>query len=103
MPIKQEVNMKFGKSTVEYVAKLARIKLTGEEIERLSSQLGDILKYVEKLNKVDTSSVEPTSHVLSLKNVYRKDKIKKSLDVKDALKNTPSKEGDFFKVPRIIE
>lgn len=95
--------MKFDKSAVEYTAKLARMKLSDAELATLSSQLADVLKYVEKLNKVETADIEPTSHVLPLKNAYRRDKIKPSLDAAGALKNAPDKEGDFFKVPRIIE
>ena len=94
---------KFDKTTVEYTAKLARMKLSDQETARLASELGDILKYVEKLNKVDTSKVEPTSHAIPVKNVFRQDKIKSSLNVEGALKNAPQREGDFFKVPRIIE
>lgn len=95
--------MKFDKSTVEYTAKLARMKLPQKEMEILSLQLADILKYIEKLNQADTRNVEPTSHVLPLKNIYRQDKIKPSLKHEDALKNAPQKEDGFFKVPRIIE
>jgi len=95
--------MKFDQATVEYTAKLARMKLSDFELRALSLQLADILKYIEKLNQADTSNVEPTSHVLALKNIFREDKFKKSLSADDALKNAPAKEGDFFKVPRIIE
>ena len=95
--------MKFDKSIVEYTAKLARMKLSDEETLTLSSQLDDVLKYIEKLNHADTAKVEPTSHVLPLKNIYRQDKIMPSLKPEDALKNAPQKEGGFFKVPRIIE
>ncbi|OIO78832.1 MAG: Asp-tRNA(Asn)/Glu-tRNA(Gln) amidotransferase GatCAB subunit C [Candidatus Omnitrophica bacterium CG12_big_fil_rev_8_21_14_0_65_43_15] len=95
--------MKFDKTIVEYTAKLARMKLSDKETRELALQLADILKYIEKLNQADTSGVEPTSHVLPIKNVFRQDKVKKSLNIADALKNAPEKEGDFFKVPRIIE
>ena len=94
---------KFDKSTVEYTAKLARMKMSDEETAKLALQLGDVLKYVEKLDRLDTSKVEPTSHVLPMKNVYREDKVKKSLKTNDALKNAPDKESGFFRVPRIIE
>lgn len=94
---------KFDKTTVEYTAKLARMKLNSDEITSLSSQLSGILKYVEKLNEVKTDDIQPTSHVLPLKNIYRQDKVKPSLKSEDALKNAPQKEGGFFKVPRIIE
>jgi len=95
--------MKFDKTAVEYTAKLARIKLSADELAALASQLDSILKYVEKLNKIDVANVQPTSHVLPLKNIYRNDTTRPSLDVKDVLVNAPNKEGDFFKVPRIIE
>ncbi len=95
--------MQFDKSIVEYTAKLARIKLGKEELGSLSLQLRDVLKYVEKLNKLDTTNVLPTSHVLPLKNVYRQDKIKESLDSAEAVANAPAREGAYFKVPRIIE
>jgi len=97
------MSAKFDKSTVEYSVKLARMKLSDKEMVHLSSQLADVLKYIEKLNKVDTSKVEPTSHVLAIKNVFREDRVKKSLDASNALKNAPAKEGAFFKVPKIIE
>ena len=95
--------MKFDKKIVEYTAKLARMRLSDKETKELTLQLADILKYIEKLNQADTSGVEPTSHVLPIKNVFRQDKVKKSLNTADALKNAPKKEGDFFRVPRIIE
>lgn len=91
-----------GKIDVEYVAKLARIKLSHEEAQILSSQLSDILSYIDKLKKLDVKDVQPTSHVLNIKNVYRKDERKRSLAVQDVLKNAPSREGDYFKVPKVI-
>ncbi len=94
---------KITKKDVEYVAKLARLKLSEEEKERFTKQLDQILKYVGKLNKLDTEKVKPTSHVLPLKNVFREDKVGKSLEVEKALENAPEKARGFFKVPRIIE
>jgi len=94
---------KFGKETVEYTARLARMSLSEGELRTLSGQLDDILGYIEKLNKVNTEKVAPTSHVLPIRNVFRKDKIKPSLDPAQALKNAPEKQGKFFVVPKIIE
>jgi aspartyl-tRNA(Asn)/glutamyl-tRNA(Gln) amidotransferase subunit C len=88
---------------VKYVAHLARIGLTEEEIERFTGQLTSILDYVNKLNQVSPENIEPTSHVLPLKNVFRDDKVLQSLSVEDAMKNACEKEGNFFKVPKIIE
>lgn len=90
------------KIDVKYVAHLARLKLTPAEIENFSKQLDSILSYIAKLNGVDTKTIQPTSHVLAIKNVFRKDAVKPSLDKKDVLKNAPSTEGDFFKVPGIF-
>ena len=90
------------KDTVKYVANLARIELSEKEIEHFTTQLGRILEYVEKLKTLDVKNLEPTTHVLQMKNVYREDKVKKSLSASEALKNAPSKEGDLFKVRKII-
>ncbi|MDD5136474.1 MAG: Asp-tRNA(Asn)/Glu-tRNA(Gln) amidotransferase subunit GatC [Candidatus Omnitrophica bacterium] len=92
------------KKTVEKVAHLARLKLDDKELELYSGQLASILLYISKLNEIDTANVIPTSHALAtLKNVFRKDCLKRSLTPDEALENAPSKEGDFFKVPQIIE
>jgi aspartyl-tRNA(Asn)/glutamyl-tRNA(Gln) amidotransferase subunit C len=95
--------MEVNKDLVKYIAHLARIRLSEKDLERFVPQLKNILAYVEKLNKVDISGTAPTSHVLPLKNVYRDDKVKRSIDSKEALQNAPAKEGNFFKVPRVIE
>ncbi len=95
--------MKISKKDVEHVARLARLRLTEEEKEKLGKQLNQILEYVEKLNELDTKNVEPTSHVVPLKNVLREDEVKPSLPVEEVLSNAPDKKGKYFKVPRIIK
>ena len=87
---------------VKYVAHLARIGLTDSEIESFSKQLANILSYIAKLNEVDTKDIQPTSHVLAIKNVFRGDLVKPSLSKEDVLKNAPSRENDFFKVPAVF-
>ena len=88
---------------VDYVASLARIHLRDEEAQNLTQDLEKILEYIEKLNALDVSGVDPTSHVLPLKNVHRQDTVRPSLSQSDALKiSVESKEGSF-KVPKIIE
>lgn len=94
---------KITKKDVEYVAKLARLKLSEKEKEKFAKQLDQILKYVDKLNELDTEKVKPTSHVLPLKNVFREDKVGKSLKVEKVLENAPEKAKGFFKVPKVIE
>lgn len=88
---------------VRYVARLARIKLSEKEVKLFAQQLDQILAYVDKLKKLDVKDIPPTSHVMVLTNVFRKDEIKPSLSKEEVLKNVPQKKGDFFKVPRIIE
>ncbi len=90
--------------TVKRVALLSRLSLSDAELALYVRQLASILSYIDKLNEVDIKDVQPTSHALpTLKNVFRKDILKPSLKTEDALKNAPSKEGAFFKVPKIIE
>ena len=92
------------KGTVKHVAHLGRLRLSDNELEQYSGQLASILSYISKLNEIDTTNVLPTSHALTtLKNVFRKDVLRKSLETDEALENAPSKEGDFFKVPQIID
>jgi aspartyl-tRNA(Asn)/glutamyl-tRNA(Gln) amidotransferase subunit C len=82
-----------------HVARLARLALTEEEVERLGSQLGDILGAVAKVSELDLEGVPPTSHPLDLVNVWAEDAPRTSLEPSDALANAPAREGDFFKVP----
>jgi aspartyl-tRNA(Asn)/glutamyl-tRNA(Gln) amidotransferase subunit C len=95
--------MKITKQEVEHVAKLARLELSDQEKDRLTTQLSNILTYVEKLNELDTKGVEPTSHVLDIKNVMRDDVPAPSLTQDRALANAPEKAAGHYKVPKIIE
>jgi aspartyl-tRNA(Asn)/glutamyl-tRNA(Gln) amidotransferase subunit C len=95
--------MKIDREEVVHVAKLARLAMTPEEAEQFTEQLSNILTYVEKLKQLDTTQIEPTSHVLPLSNVFREDQVRPSLSPEKALENAPEKEGSFFKVPKIIE
>ena len=88
---------------VKYVASLARIHLSDDEIAGLTKNLEKILHYMEKLNKLDVSGVEPTSHVLPLQNVTRDDVVMPSLDQKTVLQMAVEKESGSFKVPKVIE
>jgi len=95
--------MKITRKEVEYVAHLARLKLAPEEAESFTARLDEILSYFEKLKELDTTNVEPTSHSIPMVNAFREDRARPSLDVEGALQNAPEKEGNFFKVPKIIE
>lgn len=95
--------MKLSKQEVEHVAKLARLAVSEEEKEAFGRQLSEILTYVGKLNELDTSKVEPTSHVLDLSNVFRDDVVRESLPAAEVLANAPDRVNDHFRVPKIIE
>ena len=86
---------------VEHVAKLARLDLTEEEKVKFSKQLGDVLKYVEQMNEVDTSNVEPLSHVVDFNNVMREDEIHYDCSKEELMMNAPEEENGFFRVPKI--
>lgn len=88
---------------VEEVAALARLSFTDEEKRKLIVQLNRILEYMEKLNELDTSNVEPLSHVVERTNVFREDVTKPSAPVEDVLKNAPARTEKFFKVPKVIK
>jgi aspartyl-tRNA(Asn)/glutamyl-tRNA(Gln) amidotransferase subunit C len=84
---------------VLHVARLARLALTDEEVERLGAQLNAILEAVGKVSEIDLEGVEPTAHPLDLVNVWAEDEPRESLSVEEALANAPEREGGFFKVP----
>ena len=94
--------MKITKNEVEHVANLARLNLSEDELETMTGQLDNILSYFEKLAELDTSNVAPTSHVFSVTNAFREDKIKASLPREEAVMNGPQQNGESFQVPKII-
>ncbi len=88
---------------IEYVARLARLELSREEKEKFGKQLVDILRYVEKLNELDTRNVQPTAHAIPVKNVWRDDKVRPSIAYGLIEKIMPASHKGFFKVPPVIE
>lgn len=94
---------KITRKEVEHVARLARLELTEEEKERMTAQLDSILAYIDKLNELDTSNVEPTTTVIPMVSVMRDDEARPSLTQDEALANAPDRVDAFFRVPRIIE
>jgi len=91
--------MAISREEVEHVARLARLALTEEELERFQEQLSAILEAVGKVDELDLSDVEPTAHPLDLSNVWAADEPRPSLDVEEALANAPDREGGYFRVP----
>jgi|SRR5271157_3540973 len=95
--------MKITKEVVEHVAHLARLELKADEIELYTQQIDRILDYMDKLNSLDTTGIEPTTHAIPLTNVFRKDVIDNNFQVEESVGNAPERKGPFFKVPPIIE
>ncbi len=91
------------KISIDHIANLARLSLSGEEREMFGNQLESILSYMDTLNELDTGATEPTSHVLAIRNVTREDVNTPSLVREDALANAPDKTEKFYRVPKIIE
>jgi aspartyl-tRNA(Asn)/glutamyl-tRNA(Gln) amidotransferase subunit C len=85
------------------IAKLARLSLTDKELKVLAPQVSDILDFVDKLKKIDVAGVEPTSHPLSLKNIFRQDQVTPSIPTEAFLKKSPRSRGHFFEVPKVVE
>ncbi len=94
----------FSKETIDHISKLALLDLSEEEKLKLSEELGDILNYFKKLDDLDTSKVEPTTHPIDgLKNVFREDIPWKSLSNEETLRNAKRKKDGYFKAPRILK
>jgi aspartyl-tRNA(Asn)/glutamyl-tRNA(Gln) amidotransferase subunit C len=92
-----------GNFDVQYVARLARIALTPAEEEKFGAQLSQVLGYIEKLNQLDVSGIEPTAHAVPMVNVVRLDEVRASLTNQEALRNAPAKANGLFLVPKIVE
>ena len=88
---------------VDQVARLARLRLSDAEKERMRRELDGILSYIDKLRALDTEGVPPTSHAVPMTNVMREDEPRESLQQDDMLANAPDRSGEFFRVPKIIE
>ncbi len=94
--------MKISKKEVENVARLARLELSGNEVDKMTQQLDTILSYVAKLDELDTSGVAVTTHTQSVTNAFRDDEVRESLPRETALANAPKQNDEAFVVPKII-
>ena len=88
--------------TIEYVGILAKLELNKEEQEQAKKDIGEMLDYIDKLNELDTSGVEPMSHVFPVNNVFREDVVTNGDGHDDTLANAPCAKDDGFKVPKTI-
>lgn len=88
---------------VRYMADLARLQLSENEVKSFAQDMNKILGYMERLEELDTRNVEPLEHVIELESRLRKDKAEEPLSHEDALKNAPDADSDYFRVPKVIE
>ena len=89
--------------TIEYVGILAKLELNDEEKERAKKDMGEMLDYIDKLNELDTSGVEPMSHVFPVNNVFREDVVVNGDDRENMLKNAPEQKDGCYKVPKTFD
>ena len=89
--------------TIEYGGILAKLELSEEEKEAAKKDMGSMLDYIDKLNELDTSGVEPMSHVFPVHNVFREDKVTNGDNSKDMLENAPERKDNAYKVPMTVE
>lgn len=87
---------------LDYVAKLAKLEVTQAERQQVMLKFSSMIDYMRQLQELDTTDIEPTTHVLHLFNVFRADEIKPCLPREQALANAPEREGGYFKVPSIL-
>lgn len=97
------MDQRIDQAQVRKVAQLARLALTEAEVQEFTGQLGAILDYVNQMNQVRTDEVEPLAHCLPVSNCFREDVVQDSIDADRALANAPDRDGDFFKVPKILD
>jgi aspartyl-tRNA(Asn)/glutamyl-tRNA(Gln) amidotransferase subunit C len=95
--------MKLSLEQVRHVARLARLTLSPEEEQRYLRQLDDVLRFVERLDEIDTSQIPPTAHAADIPNLLREDEPRPSLPPEVAVANAPAHEGTSIAVPKIIE
>jgi aspartyl-tRNA(Asn)/glutamyl-tRNA(Gln) amidotransferase subunit C len=93
------ISLMIEREQVEHVARLARLKLTDEEVERMASELSGILEHVERISELDLDGVEPTSHVIALENVLRPDEPRPSWPAEEVLESAPDPASGSFRVP----
>ena len=94
--------MKIDRTTVDKLAELAKLEFNDSEKEEIIKDLDRILTLIEKLNELDTSTIEPLVYMNSETNNLREDVVKQDITQKDALKNAPKKDSDYIKVPKVI-
>jgi aspartyl-tRNA(Asn)/glutamyl-tRNA(Gln) amidotransferase subunit C len=94
--------MPLSREDVEKVALLGRLRLSPQELDTMTAQLGAVVEYVQQLSELNTDDVEPMAHAVELTNVFRPDEIQPSLDRAAALANAPHQDGEYYLVPAVL-
>jgi len=94
--------MTISRAEVEKVSLLGRLRLSEDELDKMTTQLGQILQYMDLLAEVDTDGVEPMAHALDMSNVLRDDQLRRSLDRDEALANAPNRDDECYRVPAVL-
>lgn len=102
MEMEQDMANIISDETIEYVGILAKLELNEEEKEQAKKDIGEMLDYIDKLNELDTSAVEPMSHVFPVNNVFREDVVENGDGRESSLANAPERKEDSFIVPKTI-
>ncbi len=95
--------MKIDNETVDKIAHLARLEFENESKQEIINDMNNMLRFIDKLNELDTSNIEPLVYMSGEVNVLREDDVSHTITQKDALKNAPKKDSDYFKVPKVID
>ncbi len=95
--------MKIDTNSIKKIAHLARLEFDESSIEKMSSDMSQILDWVEKLNEIDTENIEPLTTMSSEVNDMREDKIGHQLAHESGMKNAPKRDSDYFRVPKVME
>lgn len=95
--------MKINTDTVDKIAHLARLEFENEGKEQIMKDMNNMLAFIDKLNELDTSTVEPLIYMSDELNVLREDVVKQDITQQEGLKNAPKRDSDYFKVPKMIE
>jgi aspartyl-tRNA(Asn)/glutamyl-tRNA(Gln) amidotransferase subunit C len=97
------INVKITKEQVEHVANLARLNLTEEEKEQMTTDMEVIIEFANRINEINIDNTNPTAHIIPINNVFREDTVNPSFSRDELLSNAPNKENGCFSVPRIVE
>jgi aspartyl-tRNA(Asn)/glutamyl-tRNA(Gln) amidotransferase subunit C len=95
--------MKITEETVQHIAHLSRLRFEGQEIASIQHDLNNIISFMDKLNELDTTGVEPLVFMSDEVNVLREDVAEQTISVQDALKNAPKKDSDYFRIPKVLD